>query len=106
MGRCTEGKNKNRLCLQKIIGLVFSATVHEVPGVRELTRETKSKRHVTVSFAHSTSLTTLIQVLFPSRSVYQQANSPHRHTQRRTQSRAYFQPVSGVSKHLSLPLSA
>ncbi len=35
-----------------------------------------------LSFAHSTSLTTLIQVLIPSRSVYQQTNSPHRHTQR------------------------
>lgn len=34
-----------------------------------------------LSFAHSTSLTTLIQVLIPSRSVHQQTNSPRTHTQ-------------------------
>lgn len=108
VGRRSGGRNKNRLCLREIIGLVFSATesARSQRTYSDKFQEKQSRKgHVIFcSFYLPDHINSSANSLKECISANQQSTQAH--TEAYIQSRAYFQPASGVSKHLSLPLSA
>lgn len=72
VGSCSGGKSKNRLCLREIIGLLYPATGSATSRRASSDNISKGNKVKTgmLSFSHSASLTTFIQMLIPKPSVF------------------------------------